>query len=148
MYGYVQRPHCTAHLKRIQPYTPTTCQKHFKNKIKQNLELCWGLLWRNSCLWSCIPGPAQWGKDLALPKLWLRSDPWPGRPCTTAQPEKQRVRIRAQGQTVQTGILPLPHANSVSCLTSACLMHCEVRSLTELKSWDFVGTVGENMASD
>ena len=25
-----------------------------------------------------IPGPAQWVKDLVLPKLWLRSDPWPG----------------------------------------------------------------------
>ena len=24
-----------------------------------------------------FPGPAHWVKDLALPQLWLGSDPWP-----------------------------------------------------------------------
>lgn len=43
-----------------------------------------------------IPGPGQWGKNLALPplrcrlRLWLRADPWPGTPCAKGWPKMEK----------------------------------------------------------
>ena len=50
-----------------------------------------------------IPGLAQWAKDLALPRLWLRSqlplgsDPWPGNSiCRRVATKKKEIGILSQ----------------------------------------------------
>ena len=55
--------------------------------------------------WECwdaglIPDSAQWGKDLALSqlqhksKLWLGSDPWPGKSICQGVAKKEKKRKR------------------------------------------------------
>ena len=42
-----------------------------------------------------IPGPMQRIKDLALPQLWFRSDPWPGN--STCLREKGERKEEGEG---------------------------------------------------